>query len=106
MTTARRHSSGTAGMTLIEILVVLALLGLLILLLPSQLRQARKSDLRGDAARVAAAMRSGYDRAAATAVHHRLLLDLEQDTFQLEKCDAPVKMVRSVDEEHAEEAQA
>lgn len=93
-------------MTLIEILVVLALLGLLILLLPSQLRQARKSDLRGDAARVAAAMRSGYDRAAATAVHHRLVLDLEQDTFQLEKCDAPVKMVRSIDEEHADEAQA
>jgi type II secretory pathway pseudopilin PulG len=93
-------------MTLIEILVVLALLGLLILLLPSQLRQARKSDLRGDAARVAAAMRSGYDRAAATAQHHRLVLDLEADTFQLERCDAPVKMVRSIDEEHADEAQA
>jgi type II secretory pathway pseudopilin PulG len=93
-------------MTLIEILIVLALLGLLILLLPGQIRRARKSDLRADAARVAAAMRSGYDRAAATAAYHRLVIDLEQDTFQLERCDAPVKMVRSIDEEHAAEAQA
>jgi type II secretory pathway pseudopilin PulG len=93
-------------MTLIEILVVLALLGLLILLLPTQIRSARKSDLRGDAARLAAAMRSGYDRAAATATHHRLVLDLEQKTFTLEKCDAPIRMVRDIDEEHALEKQA
>jgi prepilin-type N-terminal cleavage/methylation domain-containing protein len=100
------RSAHQRGITLIEIMIVLAIIGLLVLLLPSQIRQARKSDLRGDAARLAAAMRSGYDRAAATAVHHRLILDLEADTFQLEKCDKPIKMVRSVDEEHAAEAQA
>jgi Tfp pilus assembly protein PilE len=93
-------------MTLIEIMIVLAIIGLLVLLLPSQIKRARKSDLRGDAARVAAAMRSGYDRAAATATHHRLIIDLEQDTFQLEHCEGEVKMVRSIDEEHAAEAQA
>ena len=93
-------------MTLIEIMIVLGIIGLLVLLLPATIRRARKSDLRGDAARIAAVMRAGYDRAAATATHHRLVLDLEADTFQLEQCDGPVRMVRSVDEEHAAEAQA
>jgi prepilin-type N-terminal cleavage/methylation domain-containing protein len=102
----RREARIDSGMTLIEILIVLAIVGLLVLLLPTQIRRARKSDLRSDAARIAAAMRSGYDRAAATASHHRLVIDLGQGTFQLERCEGQVKMVRSIDEEHAAEAQA
>jgi Tfp pilus assembly protein PilE len=93
-------------MTLIEIMIVLAIIGLMVLMLPAVIKRARKSDLRGDAAHLAAAMRAGYDRAAATATHHRLVIDLEQDTFQLESCEGPIRMVRSIDEAHAAEAQA
>jgi prepilin-type N-terminal cleavage/methylation domain-containing protein len=106
MRPARRHSALQAGITLIEIMIVLAVIGLLALLLPRQIRQARKSELRGDASRIAAAMRSGYDRAAATAAHHRLIIDLDEDTFQLERCEGPVRMVRSIDEAQAQEAQS
>ncbi len=99
--TGYARAARQVGITIIEIMIVLAIMGLLVLIMPGMIRRARKSDLRSDASHLAAAMRSGYDRAAATAAHHRLILDLEQDTFQLERCDAPVKMVRSIDEEHA-----
>jgi Tfp pilus assembly protein FimT len=106
MSFARAHAHRTAGVSLIEILVVLGIVGLLVLILPGQIKRARKSDLRGDAARLAAAMRFGYDRAAATAAHHRLVLDLDAETFQLERCEGPVKLVRTIDEAQAQEAQA
>jgi type II secretory pathway pseudopilin PulG len=93
-------------MTLIEIMIVLAIIGLLVLLLPRMMRTARKSDLRGDAAKMAAAMRWAYDRAASTASHHRLVVDLDADTFWVERCEGDVKMVRSPDEAKAAEEQA
>jgi prepilin-type N-terminal cleavage/methylation domain-containing protein len=95
-----------AGMTLVEILIVLAIVAVMVWLMPNQLGILRKGSVRNDAARLAAAMRWSYDRAAATAAHHRMVIDLDKDTFQVERCEGTIRMVRSMDEAHAEEQQA
>jgi prepilin-type N-terminal cleavage/methylation domain-containing protein len=104
MRAARTHTS--AGMTLIEVMVALAIIALLLALLPAMFSRVRKADLRADAGKLAAAMRSAYDRAGATAAHHRLVIDLEADKFWIERCEGKVQVVRDVDEAKAEAQQA
>jgi type II secretory pathway pseudopilin PulG len=93
-------------MTLIEVMVALGIIALLLGLLPAMFGRVRKADLRADAGKVAAALRSAYDRAAATAAHHRLVIDLDADKFWIERCEGKVRMVRDLDEAKAEEQQA
>jgi hypothetical protein len=66
----------------------------------------RRGSVRGDAARLAGAMRWGYDRATATAAHHRIVINLDEDTFVVERCEGKINMTRSLDEAKAEEQQA
>ncbi len=90
MSRARAHSD--RGVTLIEILVVLAILALLMLSAIGGLRHVRKTDLKEDASRLAAAFRFAYDRATATGEHHRVVIDLDHETFQVERCEGKVKL--------------
>jgi hypothetical protein len=90
-------------MTLIEILIVIALIGVIFWAFGPGLNSITKFDLRSDATRVAAAMRTAADRAAASATFHRVVIDLDEDTFVVEECKGSVKMVRSVDEARAQE---
>lgn len=92
-------------MTLLEVLVVLGIVGLLLGVLSLGLRRARKLDLRSNAAKLAAAFRSAFDRTASTGRPHRIVLDLEAQTFQLQRCEGKVIVRRTVDEAQAEEAQ-
>jgi general secretion pathway protein H len=92
-----------AGLTLIEILVVLAVLGLIAAILVLGLGRAGKLTLRTDAGRLAAALRSSFDRAAATGAHHRVILDLEAETFQVERCEGRIRLRRSDDEAKAQD---
>jgi general secretion pathway protein H len=91
------------GMTLLEILVVLAILGLVTAILVWGLGRAGKLELRADAGKLAAALRQGFDRAAATGAHHRVVLDLDRETFLLERCEGKVRLRRTTDEAKAAE---
>lgn len=93
-------------MTIIEMMVALAIFGLLVWASVGGLARVTKSDLRADAARLAAVLRSGYDRAAATAAHHRVVLDLDEETFHLERCEGKVKLYRTIDEAQQAEREA
>jgi prepilin-type N-terminal cleavage/methylation domain-containing protein len=93
---ARRHSQ--RGMTLIEIMVVLAIMALVMLGAVSAVRRARESDLREDGARLAAALRFAYDRATATGEHHRVTIDLDEEAFIVERCEGKIRLARSLDE--------
>jgi general secretion pathway protein H len=93
-------------MTLIEIMVALAIVALMLGLLPIAFDKARNSSLRNDAGKLAAAMRSAYDRAAATAAHHRLVIDFDGKKFWIERCEGKVSIVRDIDEAKAEEKAA
>lgn len=94
------------GMTLLEVLVVLGILGLVLAGGIAGVGRVRKSDLRSGAARIGAALRSGYDRAAASGAHHRVVLDLDEETFQLERCEGKVRLRRSLEEAKQEEEES
>src|SRR5688572_3270505 len=92
-----------SGMTLIEILVVLAILGLIAGILVIGVGRAGKLELRAEAGKLAAALRSGFDRAAASGAHHRVILDLDAESFQLERCEGKIRLRRSEDEAKAQD---
>ena len=93
--TRRRAQS---GITLLEILVVLGIMGLLVAALAMSLIRSPKTALREDTARLAAVLRGAYDQAAATGVHHRVLIDLDQGAYRVERCEGKVRIHRGKEE--------
>ena len=85
-------------MTLIEIMVVLAIVGLLAGTLVYGYRRLPVTVLRRVATHLAAILRSAYDRAAATGAHHRVLLDLDKGEYKVERCEGKVELRKSVDQ--------
>jgi type II secretory pathway pseudopilin PulG len=85
------------GITILEIMIVLAIVGLMMLIGLPMVRSMVKTDLRKDASSVAAALRGAYEMAAMSGVHHRVLFDLEAQTFQIQAC--PEEMRLKADDE-------
>lgn len=79
--------SSEHGFTLIEIIIVLAIIGLIMSLGVRGLRSLARSDLRVSATRVAGAMRYLFDRASTTGKVHRLVIDLEAGRYWAEVSD-------------------
>ena len=75
------------GFTLIEIIIVLAIVGLISGLGVRGLRSLARSDLRADASHLSGAMRFLFDRASTTGKTHRLVLDLEGGKYWAEVTD-------------------
>jgi general secretion pathway protein H len=75
------------GFTLIEILVVLAVVCLLVSLGVSGLRSLTRSDLRTASVQLAGAMRFLFDRASTTGKTHRLVIDLDAGRYWAEISD-------------------
>ena len=98
-----RARDTAAGITLLEMLVVLAVLVLLAGALTVGYARLPGTALKREAVKIAAALRSGYDRATASGAHHRLILDMAAGTFHLERCEGRVQMRKSRDlQEEAE----
>ena len=76
MVTKRRPQ---AGMTLVEVMVVLAIMAILIVGAVLSYVAVRQAQLRRDANRVAGAIRYAFDRARATGRDHRIVFELEGD---------------------------
>jgi general secretion pathway protein H len=79
--------SGDAGFTLIEILLVLAIISLVMGLGVGALRRISRADLRAESSHLAGAMRFLFDRASTTGKTHRLVLDLEGGRYWAEITD-------------------
>jgi prepilin-type N-terminal cleavage/methylation domain-containing protein len=101
----------SAGFTLIEILVVLALVGLVMGIAVRGVRSLAKSDLRASVTKMSGAIRYLFDRASTTGRIHRLVIDFEQrkywaevsdDRFYLPR-DRETEDTRQRDQELAEE---
>src|SRR5688572_14124898 len=78
---ARRHPG---GFTLIELSVALLLVGLLIGLALPAVGSVTAAGLRQSAGQIAGISREAYARAAISGKPHRLVMDLDEQTFWLE----------------------
>jgi prepilin-type N-terminal cleavage/methylation domain-containing protein len=87
------------GITILEIMIVLAIIGLMMLVGLPAVRSMIKTDLRADANQVASLLRAGHELAALSGVHHRVRFNLDAQTFQLEACPEEMALRRSDDEE-------
>jgi general secretion pathway protein H len=84
------------GFTLVEILVVVALMSVVMVAVANVGKQLPSARLKSTATRIVAAIRTAYTRATATSKHLRLALDLDKHTITLEEADIPM-LVQSKD---------
>jgi general secretion pathway protein H len=75
------------GFTLIEIVVVMAIIGLLVTLGSTGFRRLAKSDLRSSSVKMSGAVRYLFDRASTTGKVHRLVIDLGEGKYWAEVSD-------------------
>lgn len=99
-------------MTILELLVVIAMVGMLLALSVRGVRWLRSSSLRETATEIAAVLRASYNMATLSAMHHRVVFDLDEQSYRIEACEGEVTLRRldreevSDDEEEAERAGA
>jgi prepilin-type N-terminal cleavage/methylation domain-containing protein len=94
-----RGGAPQGGMTILEIMIALAVMGLLMLVGLPALRVQLGSDLREDANGVAASLRAAYELASLSGVHHRVLFDLDAQTYEIQACPEDVRVARGDEEQ-------
>lgn len=80
------------GVTVLEIMVALAVIGLMAFVGYRGLRDVRQADLREDAVEVAAALRMAHTLSIQAARHHRVLFDMDAQQFQIQRCEGDVRL--------------
>ena len=86
-------------MTLLEVMVVLAIAGLMMSVGYRALQSVRSSDLRGEANKVMAVLRIAYNGSSATGRHVRVVFNLDDQKFWMEQCQGDARLRTSDDEE-------
>lgn len=84
-----KHSFQTRqrGMTLIEIMVVLAIMGaMMVVLLGSSLLKSTSARTREAAVEVMATLRGAYNMTTMSGKHHRVVFDLDEQVYYIEIC--------------------
>lgn len=103
-----RERATTAGMTLLEVLIVLGLVAVIGSTVVISFRSIARSELRGNATKLAGAIRYLFDRASTTGKIHRLVIDLDAGKYWAEVTDGRVYQARDkeTEETRVREAEA
>src|SRR6187549_3254087 len=91
--------SSAQGFTLIEVMVVFAIIALMAMATTQGFRSLRKADLREASTQMSGAMRYLFDRASTTGKIHRLVIDLEQGMYWAEVSDDKFFIPREAESE-------
>ena len=94
---ARARVPGQSGFSLMEILVALTIVSLVMGGAILGLRSLVKSELRSQSGKLAAAIRYSYDRAISTGAYYRLHMNLDDQTYRLERSEARVLLTERED---------
>jgi len=86
------------GMTLIEIMVVLAIVGMMSGAAVYGFRAIARSELRSSASKLAAAIRYCFDRAVTTGSYYRIVLDLDGNKYWAEHSEDRMYLSRDKEE--------
>src|SRR5215470_2099673 len=82
------------GFTLIEIMVVLAIVSLMLTGVIVSARSLAKTDLRSSSSQMASGIRYLFDRARSTGKYYRLVIDLDAGRYWAEVSDDRFLMLR------------
>lgn len=99
--TARRQG----GFTIIEVVIVLAVIGLAFWAGLRGLSKVTKTKLREDGMEMAATLRTAYNLATETGRHHRVVFDLEEQLYRIESCEGKVLLRKTEEEQVPDEKQ-
>ncbi len=88
-------------MTLIELMVVLALVAMVVAGVARGMRSLARTDLRTSATKLSGAMRYLFDRASTTGRVHRLVIDLDAGRFWAEVSDGRVLQAHEREDDDA-----
>lgn len=99
----RRRARGERGLTLIELVIVIAILVMMLGLGVSGLENLASTELRTQTNKLAVAVRHAYNRSVATGFYMRMVLDVSTDSYWVEASPTPVFLVRPGDERAIEE---
>ncbi len=92
------------GMTMIEIMVVLAIMGsLMAVLLGGSLLKSNAARTREGAVEVMATLRAAYNMATMTGKHHRVVFNLEEQTYHIEVCLGKQTLKKGDEEEQVDQ---
>ncbi|HUH02772.1 MAG TPA: type II secretion system protein [Kofleriaceae bacterium] len=89
---AARARLAQRGMTMIEIIMVLAVIGLLLVVGIGAIRNLSKASLREDSTEITAVLRGAHNMATLSRKHHRVVFDIEQGTYRIEACEGTVQL--------------
>ena len=82
------------GFSMIEVMVVIAIVTLITGVSVFGVRQIVRSDLRGSASKLAGAIRYCFDRSITTGAYYRMVIDLDNNKYWAEKSDERMYLVR------------
>jgi general secretion pathway protein H len=88
----------TRAFSLVEMMVVVAIIGLLMGGVVYGFRSITKSELRGSASKLAGAIRYCFDRSVTTGSYYRLVLDLDGNKYWAERSDDRFYLTRTKEE--------
>jgi general secretion pathway protein H len=86
----QRPRNSQAGYSLIEVIVAMAIVAMVSGGALFGLRSLLKTELRGQATKLAAAIRYSYDRAITTGAFYRLHLNLDAQNYRLERSETRI----------------
>lgn len=75
------------GFSLIEVMIVVAVMGLMIMTVVVGFGAGRSAEVARGTNQIANLLRYGYDKARVTGDHYRLLINLDEGTFTLQRGD-------------------
>lgn len=78
---------GHSGFTLIEVMLVIAIVGLVSVGMVGSFRALARTELRNNAVKMAGAIRYLFDRASTTGKMHRLVIDFDEGKYWAEVSD-------------------
>lgn len=97
------NTAREGGFTLMEMMMVIAIVGLIMGVSVMTLRSVTRADLRSSAGKTAAAMRFAFDRALMTGSYLRLAIDLDKGRLWLERTTDRVSLRTTAQEREDEE---
>src|SRR5687767_15985350 len=92
MSTSRQHQS---GMTVLEIMIVIAIIGGMAFIVRNGFRLLTKADLVENANELSAIMRRTSQLAIERGEMHRLVMDLDTHQYVVEVCQGSTAIVRN-----------